>query len=385
MRVCHITTVHPAKDARIFYRMCRVLAERGFAVTLIAPESFDDDLVLSSSWNEKIRKAQRLKRIVMALYGALAEKADVYHFHDPELIAVGFALKLLRPSSAVVYDVHEDYPSMMRVKYWIPMGLRPLVTTAVNMANAAAGLLLDGIVTADPSVLKDFEGTAGKKTIVQFNFPKVSLFAEPATKNSAAVADLVYIGGMSDRAGTYVLLDALALLAERGIRVSARVAGYTDGESGRARIRARIQELNLADQVELGGRIPHSQVPAWIRSGRIGLVTLQPIDKFLKNIPTKMFEYWACGLPVIASDLPPIRQFLEDEKNGLFFNPRSPEDLARAITRLIDSPSECHRMGANGQTQVFESWNNDYQIDALINFYRRICNSAGHPSCRQLE
>jgi glycosyltransferase involved in cell wall biosynthesis len=236
--------------------------------------------------------------------------------------------------------------------------------------------LLDGIVTADPSVLKDFEGTAGKKAIVHYNFPKTSMFTAPTTKLSAPVADLVYIGGMSDRAGTFVLLDALALLVERGIRVSARLAGYTDGDSGRARIRARIQELNLADQVELGGRIPHSQVPGWIRSGRIGLVTLQPIAKFLKNIPTKMFEYWACGLPVIASDLPPVRQFLQDERNGLLFNPRSPEDLARAITRLIESPSECHRMGTNGQTQVFESWNNDRQIDALVNFYAQICDRA---------
>ena len=356
--------------------MCRVLAERGFTVTLVAPEPFEDNIVQSSLWNGKIKKASRVKRILLALHAALAAKADVYHFHDPELIALGLALKVLRPAAAVVYDVHEDYPSMMRVKYWIPIALRPIVAECVQVANAAAGLLLDGIVTADPSVLKDFEGTAGKKAIVQYNFPKASMFTAQTTKNSAPVADLVYIGGMSDRAGTYVLLDALALLAERGLRVSARLAGYTDGEVGRSAIRARIQTLGLTEQVEFCGRIPHSEVPAWIHSGRIGIVTLQPIDKFLKNIPTKMFEYWACGLPVIASDLPPIRQFLQDEKNGLFFNPRSPEDLAHAIRRLVESPRECHRMGTNGQTQVFESWNNDRQIDTLVNFYAQICNRA---------
>ena len=356
--------------------MCRVLAERGFTVTLVAPEPFEDNLVQPSSWNRKIESASRVKRIVLALRAALAAKADIYHFHDPELIPLGFALKLLRPSAVVIYDVHEDYPSMMRVKYWIPIALRPMVAEAAYMANAAAGLLLDGIVTADPSVLKDFERTAGKKAIVQYNFPKTSMFTAPSKKLSAPVADLVYIGGMSDRAGTFVLLDALALLVERGLKVSARLAGYTDGEAGRSAIRARIQSLGLTEQVEFCGRIPHSEVPAWIRSGRIGLVTLQPIDKFLKNIPTKMFEYWACGLPVIASDLPPIREFLQDETNGLLFNPRSPEDLARAIRRLVESPRECHRMGTNGQTQVFESWNNDRQIDTLVNFYAQLGNRA---------
>jgi glycosyltransferase involved in cell wall biosynthesis len=356
--------------------MCRVLAERGFAVTLVAPEPFEDNLVQSSLWNRKIERASRVKRIVLALRAALAANADIYHFHDPELIPLGFALKLLRPSAVVIYDVHEDYPSMMRVKYWIPIALRPMAAKAAYIANAAAGLLMDGIVTADPSVLKDFEGTAGKKAIVHYNFPKTSMFTTPTTKLSAPVADLVYIGGMSDRAGTFVLLDALALLVERGLKVCARLAGYTDGEVGRSAIRARIQSLGLTEQVEFCGRIPHSEVPAWIRSGRIGLVTLQPIAKFLKNIPTKMFEYWACGLPVIASDLPPIREFLQDETNGLLFNPRNPEDLARAIRRLVESPRECHRMGTNGQTQVFESWNNDRQIDTLVNFYAQIGNGA---------
>ena len=112
---------------------------------------------------------------------------------------------------------------------------------------------------------------------------------------------------------------------------------------------------------------------AWICSGRIGLVMLQPIAKFLKNIPTKLFEYWACGLPVIVSDLPPIRPFLRDGKNGLSFDPTSAEDLGRAIAWLVRHPEECKRMGQYGQEQVHTSWNNDRQIKALVDLYIQIC------------
>ena len=112
MHVCHLTTVHPAKDSRIFHRMCRPLAERGFSVTLVAPEPFEDPLVQMSRWNSYIGQSQkRIKRIALALRAAFSIKADVYHFHDPELIFLGLALKALRPSAAIVYDVHEDYPS----------------------------------------------------------------------------------------------------------------------------------------------------------------------------------------------------------------------------------------------------------------------------------
>lgn len=376
MRICHMTTVHPAKDARIFYRMSRALAERGYVVTLIAPESSadTDPLVRMSTWNARLRQSGRSKRFALALRAALAERADIYHFHDPELIPLGFVLKVLRPSAAVVYDVHEDYPAMMRVKYWIPKPLRPLIAQAAHFANTAAGVCLDGIVVADPNVQQDFQRVALHKSIVYYNFPTLSLFTPAPAKPSVAQADLVYIGGMSDRSGIFVLLDALALLAKQSITPSVRLAGYTDGEAGLVAIQQGIRIRGLSAHVELCGRIPHTQVPAWIRSGRIGLVTLQPIAKFLKNIPTKMFEYWACGLPVIASDLPPIRPFLTNGKNGLLFAPTSAEDLARVIAWLMRHPSEGKVMGQHGQEQVSKDWNNDKQINSLIGLYEQICH-----------
>jgi glycosyltransferase involved in cell wall biosynthesis len=178
---------------------------------------------------------------------------------------------------------------------------------------------------------------------------------------------------MSERSGIFVLLDALALLARQGITPSVRLAGYTDGDAGLAAIQQGMRTRGLSAQVEMRGRMPHVHVPAWIRSGRIGLVTLQPIAKFLKNIPTKLFEYWACGLPVIASDLPPIRPFLTHGKNGLLFDPTSPEDLARTVAWLMSHAGEGKAMGQCGQEQVFKEWHNDRQIDGLIGLYAQIC------------
>jgi glycosyltransferase involved in cell wall biosynthesis len=333
-----------------------------------------------SAWNAQIGKAKRLKRLDLALRAALAEPADVYHFHDPELIPLGFALKVLKPSAAVVYDVHEDYPAMMRVKYWLPRPLRPLIAWATHIANIASGRCFDGIVVADPGVRRDFQHVAGHKTMVYYNFPTRSLFTSETVGPSVAQADLVYLGEMSERSGIFVFLDALVLLAQQGLTPSARLAGYTDGAAGLAAIQQGIRSRSLSAQVEVRGRMPHTHVPAWIRSGRIGLVLLQPIAKFMKNIPTKMFEYWACGLPVIASDLPPIRPFLTDGKNGLLFDPTSAEDLARAIDWLVRHPHEGKAMGQYGHEQVSTDWNNDRQIDALIGFYEQICPSRHYVS-----
>jgi glycosyltransferase involved in cell wall biosynthesis len=375
MRICHLTVGQSLKDARIYYRICYGLAERGQSVVLIAPEApIADAVVQLSQWNLRLAQTKRVLRVGLALRAALAENATIYHLHGPELIPLGLVLKTLRPSAAVVFDAREDYPAMMRVKYWVSPPLRPLLAKAASMMNFVAGLCLDGIVAADPDVQKDFQQWRARWTFVYYNFPTLSLFRPDATTSSRAKADLVYIGGMSDRTGMFVLLDALTLLAREGVRPTVRLAGYTDGEAGRTKIQEGIVSRGLEAQVELRGQLSYSEVPAWIRSGRIGLVPLQAIPKFMKNISTKTFEYWACGLPVIASDLPPIRPFLADGKNGLLFDPSSSRDLARAIRSLVESPHLCDIMGRNGQEQVYKLWNNESQADGLISFYEQICS-----------
>jgi glycosyltransferase involved in cell wall biosynthesis len=388
MKICHLTTVHPAKDARIYYRMCVGLAGKQIATTLIAPEPFKDEAYLhASSWNRRLGHASRPRRVGIALRAALAESADLYHFHDPELIPMALTLKAIRPSSAIVYDVHEDYPSMMQHKYWLPESLRPVASTGVSMAHWLAGKFLDGIITADNAVEQDFLRFAAGKIFCFYNFPTLALFGAPAPEPVAIPADLIYLGGISERSGIYVVLDALRLLRDRdGLRPTLRLAGYTDGQQGRRAIDEAIRARGLARQIEFHGRLAHDQVPNWLRAGRIGLVPLQQIDKFLKNIPSKMFEYWACGLPVIASDLPPARRFVKPGENGLLFSAGDAVSLALAMQNLLDAPQTAVMMGNAGKRRVESDWNNEAQIDGLIDFYRRICErSRLAPPADQVE
>jgi glycosyltransferase involved in cell wall biosynthesis len=373
MKVCHITTVHPAKDTRIFYRMCQAVAKHDVSVTLIAPDVFVDSLVQASGWNEKIgMTTSRLRRMMLALHASLEEQADIYHFHDPELIPLGLALKALRRRSAVVYDVHEDYPSQMLVKYWIPKPLRRSAAWSIHTLNSVGGRCFDGIVTADPFVQKDFQWSARDKTLLFYNFPSPKLFEEALLADRPKDFDLIYVGGMSERSGMFVLFDALKLLKQQGLQPTVGLAGYTDGEKGWQALEQGIRDRGLSEQVTLKRRIPFSDVPSWICRGRIGLVSLQPIPKFMKNIPTKMFEYWTCGLPVVASDLPPIRPFVHEEKNGLLFNATEPHDLARAISSCLVNPSACKQMGFYGRELVLARWNNDHQMGQLLQFYKAI-------------
>ena len=156
---------------------------------------------------------------------------------------------------------------------------------------------------------------------------------------------MVYRGGLSERAGTWVLLEAMKLLAERGRNARLLLIGYCDdGEVERA-LRERVAKLGLAAQVEIMGRIRHSEMAQALGRARIGICPLQDTAKFRVNIPVKVFEYWACGLPVIASDLPPIRPFFKNVHGGILFPPDDAAELAQAMEWLLAHPTTAVRMG----------------------------------------
>jgi glycosyltransferase involved in cell wall biosynthesis len=163
-----------------------------------------------------------------------------------------------------------------------------------------------------------------------------------------------------------------------------RLAGYTDGDKGLAAIHTALLQLGLSDQVEFHGRLAHHEVPAWLRSGRIGLVLLQAVPKFMKNIPSKMFEYWACGLPVLASDLPPARQFLVEGQNGCLFSPSSAVHLAGRIAHLLQDPGKCQSLGRAGRRMIEAEWNNERQVDALVGFYKTLSQKRSRTAQRAI-
>src|SRR5262249_49176404 len=111
LHICHVTTAHAWDDVRIFQRMCCGLAERGCRVSLVAP--IENEMTVQG-----VRVLPtRLKGKVARICGGLAFlrrlrrlRADIYHFHDPELLPLMYVYQTAKPAVPVVYDVHEYYP-----------------------------------------------------------------------------------------------------------------------------------------------------------------------------------------------------------------------------------------------------------------------------------
>lgn len=371
--ICHFTLSHVERKSRTFHRQCLPLVAHGFQIRYLSPAPIEAhydgiELIRLSRRSGLLRGIFSWPRLIVSL---LRQHAALYHFQDPELLPVALLLKIIF-HKRILYDAYEDFPSMALQSSHIPRRLCAIVSRTVAAAEQLAARSFDGIVTADPLTLRRFARTGSSRKLVLYNFPHLDFFPPPRKSSRPKEFEIVYRGGLSERAGTYVLLEAMRILHEFGRDVRLLLIGYSDGPASENRLRETIHSFGLTASTELLGRIPHEEMAVALSRARIGVSPLLVTSKFRINIPVKIFEYWACGLPIIASDLPPIWPFIRPVDAGLLVPPGDPHALALSIQWLLDHRAEAERMGRAGRAAIVRRFHNRGEAVRFARFCRRI-------------
>lgn len=361
-RVAHLTSAHPRRDPRIFIKQCRTLAARGYAVTLVVADDKGDEFSDGVHIVDAGRSHGRLERIFMTtrrvLDKALALDADVYHLHDPELIPIGLTLK--QRGKRVIFDSHEDVPRQILSKPYLGAMSRRVLSTAFTRFERFACARFDGIVAATPFI-RDIFLDINANTIDVNNFPMLGELESsvPWGDKQAAVC---YVGSIAAARGVRELVHAGALLgsAARIDLVGAFSEAAVEAELKTHAGWARVRQHGFLDRAGVREVMSHSVA---------GLVTLHSLPNYLDSLPTKMFEYMAAGIPVIASNFPLWRDIVEQNGCGLCVDPSSPQAIAAAIDHLVARPEVASAMGERGRQMILEKYNWDVEASRLTDFY----------------
>ena len=176
---------------------------------------------------------------------------------------------------------------------------------------------------------------------------------------------LGYVSNLGQREGIDNLIRAVGLLRNRGTEV----AGFIVGEGPEAeRLQALITELGLDDDVVMTGHVPNREIED--HYALIDLFVVPRIDDRAARLvtPLKPLEAMAMGIPVMAADLPALRELVAPGERGLTFRPSDPEDLAAVASILIADDDLRSRFGTAARAWVLA----ERTLDANAQRYSRL-------------
>ena len=359
-KICHLTSVHAKTDIRIFYKECKTLIKAGYDVFLIVQNDKDeiiDGVKIIGIDTPRNRKGRMTGTACRVYRRALECNADIYHFHDPELMLVG--LKLKRKGKKVIYDVHEDVPRQILSKQWIPVSLRKIISRTVEKIENYAAKRLDYIVTATP-YLRDRFLKINRKSIDINNFPLLSELHVPNIAWDSKEELACYVGGIGKVRGIQEMVLAIGTTP-----YSMLLAGTFESLAERE---IAVQKNGWHQVMELG-HINRTEVKEVLSRSMAGLVLFHPEPNHINAQPNKMFEYMSAGIPVIASNFPLWKVIIEGNNCGICVDPFNVNEIANAINWIMNNPQQAKRMGENGRKAVEEKYNWEQEGNKLLRIY----------------
>lgn len=174
---------------------------------------------------------------------------------------------------------------------------------------------------------------------------------------------LLVPAALSQRKGTEVVLEAIALLIKRGMAASATLAG----EGPQDVYRHLAGELGIGAQVHFAGWLaPERLFELHRRSDALVLASRQ------EGMPMAIIEALAAGLPVIATPVGIIPETLRDGESALLVPPGEPVALADAMERLARDPALALRLARGGRQLYERTYDMDRYMRRLLALYGQL-------------
>ncbi len=380
MRIAYVTSIHPDFDARV-WKYAAMMGRRGHTVHLVCPWDAGDGSVREGVMLHTFpRSGSRMAR-PFAIPWHLGRKllpllpsVDLVHFHDIDILPYMAALSFFKP---VIYDVHENYPDEMLVRQWIPRLLRRPLYHLVRVAQNAFSRLVHNVIFVVPELEKHFP-KGNLRTAIIRNYATLDLLDQVSNDYFSRPDTVLFLGSNYEGNGTFLFLEIAAQLKNRQPEVRLVMVDRWADRSTRERALALI-EANGLTNVSIVPNVLPQEIMEYLNTATIGLTPGLREPKHIKALPTKLFEYMAAGLPIVASDLPNEARLAEDTQAVVLCRPEEPEAFVMAIEKLIADRKFAHHLGRKGQEAFRDCFCWEIQAETLENFYADVLGGGlGH-------
>ncbi len=168
-------------------------------------------------------------------------------------------------------------------------------------------------------------------------------FRPPASRDGTGQPEILCIGRLVPVKGQAILLEALALLRDRGLPFRATLAGAGPTESA---LQRRAKELGLSGCVSFPGPVGQDEIRSFYLAASIFC-----LPSFAEGLPGVIFEAMAMELPVVSTRITAIPELVVEEETGYLVTPGRADELADALERMLADPRQARRDGPRGPAE----------------------------------
>lgn len=302
------------------------------------------------------KRGGRIYRVIAAWIVPWRAKGKVLFTPDPEsAIALSYIARLRRKKWAV--DVREDYKLLIEDRAWAK-GSKKLVATILADWAVSASASADLTITVDDWV----KPLTAKNRIVVHNAPDARFLPEPTDIEAKPRA--IYVGDVRQSRGLFSMLRAIEMTDEWTLDIIGNVAPQDQSKLDQWR-----KNSKAATRVRFHGNLSPKDAWLFAKGAWVGLALLNPTPAFNRAWPTKIGEYIACGLPVIATDLPRIAEvILKDPRPGALVETLNEEVMAMQTAGILNSWAENPDEYGEVRTRTLlnvESWRSAASYDRI--------------------
>jgi glycosyltransferase involved in cell wall biosynthesis len=373
-RIAIVTSLHPDFDVRV-WKYARTVAKIGHSVVLICPWAVPNgeirEGVRFAPFTPAMRRAHRYKtpfRVFWRLLPLLPE-LDIIHFQNLDLLPWMTVLSVFKH---VIYDVHENYPEEIMAKKWIPRPLRRGLAFIVRWGQLACANIIRNVVLVAKSQESDIYGPRLRKAYVM-NYASIELLDKVNHDYSSRAASVILTGSQYVDNGSLLYLEIASLVHQRRKDV---VFYGVDRFSGtlefRPQVLKHVKDLGLDAVYRLLPNVKAHELMSHLNKATVAVAVDLRVPRRIRAVPTKLFEYMAAGLPIVASDLPCQTEVVGGNNAGLLAKPEEPETFASAILQLLEDRELAARLGENGRRAFLEHYSWESQEIVIDDYYRSI-------------
>jgi glycosyltransferase involved in cell wall biosynthesis len=330
-RICLLTSGHPPFDERIFWKFGKTMVENKFDVVIIASttdlHTTKEDIQLNCFSGVNLNKKNKIEKFYKSV---LSYKPDVIIcFEHLPVIAASKYKSETDKNVKLILDITEYYPHQNTLNEFMGV-IKFLKFIQLFLFNIYISNLVDSIIIGETNKAKLYNWIAPfkTKTIIGYYAPKKHFnFTEPALNQ---LITFCFLGEQSKERGFFNFLELISKVSNNSLlkfKVILIGSSFKDNNIQNSLLKCLINSNNV--EIEQTERIDYNKLGEVMSKSNFFIDLREKNKIFNKSLPIRVFDYMACGRPIIFSNLDSLSGFTDIK---LFTHLIEPNDVNKAVS-----------------------------------------------------